>query len=64
MSDEGHLLNGLKPHHSSQLASFFISPECHAVVNLVVKLFPGHIRFFPAIFRDNPPVGLSSFMND
>jgi hypothetical protein len=64
MSDEGYITHVLDAHHAKQFAMFHIAPELDARVDFSPELVSGHIRFFPAIFRDDPSIGLGGLVDD
>src|SRR5437867_9505511 len=53
MADKGHVFDLLNTHYSLQRTLVLITPEHHALVDFMPQFVHGHVRFRPAILRDN-----------
>jgi hypothetical protein len=52
--NESHVPNLLKAHHAYQRSRLFVAPEHNTLIDFILQFLAGHVRFCPAILRDDP----------
>src|SRR6202521_4898188 len=62
--DKGHDLYLLEPHDSYQHSGRLVAPEHNTFLDFVLQFLPGHVRFRPAICRDDSFVGPCAVIDD
>ena len=64
VADEGHVLHVLDAHHAEQSRRSLRSPRTPRRLDLVLKLLGGHLRFLPAVWRNDPAIRLRGVIDD
>ena len=64
VANEGYILDLLQAHHTNERPVVLAAPEHNAAIDFVLQLFPGHVRFCPAIFGNRPPIRLGAVVDD
>jgi len=64
VADEGHFPQVLAAHNPHQTAFTFIAPEIDPGPEFILQFLRAHIRFMPAIRRDDPAVSLGRGVDD
>src|SRR5271155_6048182 len=62
--DEGHVMDPLNAHHAYQGPGLLVAPEHNTLVDFTPQFLPRHVRFCPAICRDDPFIGLRAIVDD
>jgi len=62
--NEGHVLDRLNAHNGYQGPGLFVAPEHNTLVDLTPQFLAGHVRFGPAVRRDDSSISLRAIVDD
>src|SRR5258705_10259504 len=62
--NQSYVLHRLNAHHAFQRSVLLVSPELYTVLDFMIKFVPGHVRFCPAVLRDDISIGACAIVDD
>src|SRR6266851_75936 len=62
--NESHVLDVLKARNTCQLPALLVAPEHDSLIDFMLQFLPRHVRFCPAILRDDPFVSARAIVDD